>query len=312
MKRSFIIICCVISLECHAQTCCTGGIPYLGVFKIPTLSNKQFGFNFSYSFNKNSNLILLDKRISENTLTRYVNTLLIQSDFAFSDFISVSLVLPYIKQKEVITLTANSAQIDNNGLGDISIWSTFKPTIGNNTYAISFAIKIPNGATNASDPETGIDYPLSFQTGSGSWDFIINLYNELPIDSKKRFLWINQISSKVNTKGKKFDTHPGYKFGSTIQLFSSFAYNLVIGQHLANTFAGIAYQYRVMDEYKYGYNNENTGGKWIFATLGYNHQFSQNLDFGFSGSFPLYSKVNGLQLSTSAQVNFTIGFKISA
>jgi len=310
MMRIFIIMACMLSLECQGQTCCTGGVPYLGIFKIPTISQKQFGFNFSYSLNKNSNLILHDQMVSESMIVRYVNTILLQSDYAFSDLISVSIVLPYIKQNEIVELAANPHQISNCGLGDISIWSTIRSSLGRSSYAISFALKAPNGKTDASDPESGIDYPLSFQTGSGSWDFIFNLYNELPLNAKERFVWINQLSTKINTKGNKFEAHPDYKFGHVLQLYSSLAYNLVIGQYLANAYVGVSYQFRRMDEYHNGYPNDNTGGNWIFTTLGYNHQFSPKLGIGLSGTIPIFAQLNGLQLSTSAQVNVTIGYII--
>ena len=292
------------------QTCCTGGVPYLGVFRIPNLSQNQFGMNISYSHNRNDELIINRDLVSDNSYKRLVNTILFQTDYAFSDKISASIVLPYIIQSEQVQLSTNSQKIWNRGLGDISIWGSLVGAIRRSNYALSLALKTPNGETNGVDPETGIKYPLSFQTGTGSWDVILYMYNEVPLDKKKRFYWINQLSTKINSKGNQFKAHPGYRFGHVFQYFTSGSFRWVMGEFLANAFLGASFQKRLKDSFQGGFENENTGGDWIFLNLGYNHRFNPKFSFGLSGAVPVYRKVNGLQLTTSKQFNFTLGYII--
>ncbi|MCK5702204.1 MAG: hypothetical protein KAI29_13660 [Cyclobacteriaceae bacterium] len=300
----------VLTLESTAQTCCTGGVPYLGAFKIPVVSSGQFSLNFSYGLNKNADLLLQDEEISDNSSQRIVQTILLQSDYGLNENISFSVVIPYLFQKEQINFLSNNHQLLNNGFGDLSLWSNYKRELGLHNVAASIALKVPSGKTDAVDPENGIEYPFSFQNGSGSWDFIFNVYDEIPLDKKRVVTWVNQISAKINTKGNKFVAHPGYRFGHTFQYFSSISVHWVMGKFLANSFVGFSYQKKMKDEFDGGFENENTGGNWIYANIGYNHQFNPKLMIGISGSLPIYRSINGLQLTTDKQANIIIGYII--
>lgn len=299
-----------ISTVSFSQTCCTGGVPYLGAFRVPSLLHKQIGLNISYSYNQNADLYTARKRIANNSIKRIVSTMLLQSDYGISDKLSISVVLPYIIQSEQLDLSTRIQEITNHGFGDMSLWGTYKSEFGMSILALSMALKIPNGYTDADDPENGIVYPLSFQTGSGSWDFILNIYNDLPIGNEERFHWINQLAIKLNTKGKKFDAHSEYRFGHVVQYFSSGNYQWIVGKSLLDTFFGINFQKRFKDAFQGGYENENTGGEWIFLSCGFNYQYNPRLGVGISGLLPVFRNVNGLQLTTSKQMNLTIGYII--
>ncbi len=258
--------------------------------------------------NSNSDLIFEKDIIQDKLNERMVHTILLQTDYGLNDHFSFSVVVPYLFQKEKVNLLESDYSITNDGPGDISIWSNYKNKFGKHDLLVGVALKMPNGSTDNVDPNSGIQYPFSFQNGSGSWDFIFNIYDEIPLDKRQMFRWINQISGKINTKGNEFDAHPGYKFGHTFQYFSAISVHWVMGKYLASSFAGVSYQYKMKDEFNGGFENENTGGNWIYASLGYNHQFSPKLMVGISGSMPVYRSVNGLQLTTDKQANITIGY----
>jgi hypothetical protein len=310
--RWIAVICLAICLSSDGlgQTCCTGGVQYLGAYKVPTLNSKEFSFNLSFSNNKNSDLVLSDEIISENTNKRIANTMLLQVDYGFNDKFSLSVVIPYLWQTEEVNFQSVVYQIKNNGLGDFSVWSSYKQKFKLHTVIASAAIKAPSGKTDAVDPENGIYYPISFQQGTGSWDFMVNLYDESPLDRRHVFNWINMISAKVNTPGNKFEAHPEYRFGHTFQVSSSMNIRWVMGKFLSDAFAGVSYQYRLKDQFNGGFENENTGGHWVNVNLGYNHQFTPQWHAGIGGTMPIYRSVNGLQLTTDRQVNLTIGYTL--
>ncbi|MCK5105061.1 MAG: hypothetical protein KAR17_19695, partial [Cyclobacteriaceae bacterium] len=124
------LVLLVLTLESTAQTCCTGGVPYLGAFKIPVVSSGQFSLNFSYGLNKNADLLLQDEEISDNSSQRIVQTILLQSDYGLNENISFSIVIPYLFQKEQINFLSNNHQLLNNGFGDLSLWSNYKRELG--------------------------------------------------------------------------------------------------------------------------------------------------------------------------------------
>ncbi len=68
--RWIAVVCLSICLspDSLGQTCCTGGVQYLGAYKVPTLNSKEFSFNLSFSNNKNSDLVLTDERTVRSDL----------------------------------------------------------------------------------------------------------------------------------------------------------------------------------------------------------------------------------------------------
>ena len=293
-----------------SQTCCTGGVPFLGAFKNTKLSQQQFQFDLSYSYNDNSDLFQNDVEISGHKNYRLVHTLLMQTSYGISDRFTVSAIIPYLWQTEEVNTISQSESIRNQGIGDISVWASFWQAGNKNTYILSAGLKSPTGATNASNPDNGFIYPFSFQNGSGSWDFMFNFYDELSLEAKRILFWINAASVKINTKGNGFDAHPEYRFGHSFQYSSSLSLRWVYGAFLADGYIGMSYQYAIKDQFKGGFENENTGGNWLNLNLGYNHQFSPKLHAGISGVIPVFRDLNGLQLTTNKQLFITIGYTI--
>lgn len=311
MKRRILFLFALLPFySAVGQTCCTGGVPYLGTFKIPAINSNEIQTNLSYSYNNNSDLVLHDEVIKDNGSRRMVHTALLQLDYGLSDRFSVSVVLPYLWQKERIEINSVSNEITNNGLGDISFWMCFKQPFNVHSLSLNAALKAPTGVTNREDPETGIDFPFSFQNGSGSWDFIFTAYDELSIGQGSKVFWVNMASAKINTAGRRFDAHPGYRFGHVLQFYTSLSIRWVMGTFLSDAYSGLAYQLRFQDRFEGGFQNENTGGDWVNLVVGYNHQFSQRMHAGASGSIPVFRKVNGLQLTTDKQINVTVGYKL--
>lgn len=312
MKRGIVafFLCGMFTTRVYAQTCCTGGVPYLGAFKIPEVGIGQVGVSVSYVFNNNSDLVSQDNVISDNFSKRIVHTALAQIDYALPKHWSFSLAVPYLVQKEEVRRINQLYQISNPGMGDISIWSTYKLKFHKQFVALSFAIKVPTGKTDEQDPQNGINYPFSFQNGSGSWDMITNIYYELPLDKSRKLFLIQQLSAKYNSKGNNFGAHPGYRFGHTLQNFTALSYRWVMGEYLSGTFAGLAYQHKWQDIFDGGFVNENTGGDWINLNAGYQWQINPKFNTSISGGIPLFRKVQGLQLSTTFQFNLSVGFTI--
>lgn len=309
MKKWILIVVFVtMSVFSKGQTCCTGGVPYFGSFKIPIVSAGQFGLDLSYVFNNNSDLILNNKEIKNEVFRRSVNTILFQANYGLTDKLSISINLPYLWQIERIELDSDPYELSNKGMGDISIWTSYRQSFKSSDIIVGAALKLPNGKTNATNSENGIALPLSFQNGSGSWDIIFLTYNEIHLNKSKTWNWINSFMAKVNSAGKGFDAHQGYRFGHSLQFVSLISANLVLGKSLAIFYLGASYQERFKDQFNGGYDNVNTGGEWVNLDFGFNHQLTPIFSMGFSGSFPLFRSINGLQLTTTNQFNLTFGY----
>lgn len=308
IKWILIISFVFINKIIFAQTCCTGGVPYLGALKLPIVQKHEFGVNLSYNFNQN-NLLVLDNEVINNSQNyRQIQTAILQTDFGISDHVSISLILPFLFQVEQIETENYNRSIQNNGFGDISIGSNYKGKFGRHNLNLGLGLKIPTGKTDSRDPETDVIFPVSFQNGTGSWDILFNVYDDFSLSNRNIFFWVNQLSGKINSKGEQFSAHPGYKFGHTFQYLTALSVRWVMGYSLADSFIGFSYQYISQDQFEGGFTNNNTGGNWIYTNIGYNHQLNPKLNFGLSGSVPIYRSVNGLQLTTAWRANATISY----
>ena len=298
------------SVSCYAQTCCTGGVPHLGAMRIPHLSKKDIGINFTYILNNNSDIFLSNKSVDDLSIARKVNTLVLQSDYGLSDNLSISLLLPYIFQVERIELDNSNNIYRNFGLGDLSIWANYRYKWDKSSFSVSFGIKLPSGSTNQFDSETNIPLPFSFQNGSGSIDFGFIGFWRFYLDEGKKYNWTNQISVRMNTSGDRFEVHPNYLFGHSARYATALTGSFVLVNRLLDVSSGFNYEYKTKDQFDGGYENINTGGHWINYYLGGNVGISPKLQLSINGNIPVYRKLNGLQLTTSWVIAFGVGYII--
>lgn len=271
----------------------------IGALQIPTVDQGTAGVHISYLYNLNSSLRINQEQIDEHGFSRSVNSVLLQADYGLNEFFSFSLVLPFLIQNERLSFNGQDQSINNAGLGDISVWSTYRGNTGKLLYSFSGSIKLPSGSTGEADQETGLSYPLSFQNGSGSVDFGMIGYTRWNFDPNNIFYWANQLSLKINTKGKGFEAHPNYRYGNIMHFNTSLNSSLVVGGSLMDIGMGMNYQYQNKDRFDGGFENENTGGHWVNYFLGMQVGFSPRFVISANAHIPVLQKVNGFQLTTS-------------
>lgn len=310
MKRgAYILLVGLLtsSLSSYSQTCCTGGTPLLGAYTLSSASKGEMEVHLTYNYNDNGDIISGDRKIDESFLKRDVGTLLIQFDYGISKSITVSAVVPYLFQKEVIT-QVNDFSFNNSGVGDISLWGQYRKSFTYLDLNVAAGFKVPTGSTNESF--NGIPIPLSMQLGSGSVDFGTNVQTVFYLGKGKKWSFVNQLAIKINSKGKSFEAHSNYRFGNQFQLLGAVAYNSVAGPLLLNSFVGAIYQRREQDRFDGDFANENTGGNWVNLTVGQNVTLSPRTNLRINALFPVYRDLNGLQLSTTWQGSIGISYLI--
>ena len=305
-----MIICFLcISAYSLAQTCCTGGVPHLAGLRIPQTGEKEVGVSLSYIYNRNGDLIFNNSSIESSTNYRVVNSVLNQWDYGISKKISVSFILPYIFQNEVINFNDNSQRYDNKGVGDVSIWGSYKVDLSDKLFfTASLGLKFPTGATDRRDEISHIPLPFSFQSGTGSYDFGYFSFFKYSFDAQKLYNVVGQVAVKINTRGNKFEAHPNYLFGHSAQLSLLFNRPFVISSSILDINIGTNYQYRTKDQFDGGFYNENTGGQWVNAVAGFSLALNPKLLVSLNGFVPVYRSINGLQLSTTWMGNLGMNY----
>ena len=293
-----------------AQTCCSGGVPYLGALRVPLTAKSDWTVSTSYIYNRNDDLVAGTDLVNQTNIFRNVQTFLLQTDYGISDRWSASVLLPFLAQNETIESIAGINEYHNSGVGDISAWMGYHGETGLLTFSFNAGLKFPTGNTSKKDDETKITLPFSFQTGSGSYDVAFLALGALPIDAGRKYVWTNQLSLKVNTPGQRFEAHPNYRFGHQFQYNMAFSRRFIAGAKLFDISGGFNWQYQTKDVFDGGLINPNTGGFWWNAFLGGELMFSPKAGMGVNGFFPLLRNLGGLQLTTGwmllVNFNFTI------
>lgn len=310
MTKYALILLCVFSWGySFGQTCCTGGTPLLGSYVFSALKSGDMALHSTLNHNSNKDLISGKDELDESFIRRDVSAIILQADYAISDFFLISVVFPYLIQKETITTQSGKNKFKNNGLSDASIWGHYHVEKPFYEIGVAVGVKFPSGSTN-SESNNGILLPFSMQLGSGSFDFGSNMQAVFFPSENRKLSLISQYALKINTTGNRFDAHHNYKFGNQYQALQSISYQYIVGTFVSYPYVGFVYQYREMDQFDGGFSNENTGGHWVNLVAGQSTSVTPNIKVGVNFLLPIYRNLNGLQLSTTWQGSISIGYII--
>ncbi|WP_422361326.1 hypothetical protein [Reichenbachiella sp.] len=272
---------------------------------MPNTSQGQWSTHLFYGYNYNNDLFFNDESIGNSHISRKVSSLLFQIDYALSDQFGVSLSIPYLWQKEIVDLSVNNTEYVNKGIGDIGVWLTYSKKFNSLNLNSALSIKTPTGSTDK-EGENNLAFPISMQTGTGSYDFAFIVQSSWYLGKKKKFSLENQTALRLNSKGKNFKAHPNYKFGNQYLIYAGMGYHILLFNLVTDMFLGTSYQYRSQDEFDGEFENTNTGGHWINSSVGMNVFLTPEFFFSINASAPLYRNLNGLQLSTTSQLSASI------
>ncbi|MCH7513419.1 MAG: response regulator transcription factor, partial [Bacteroidetes bacterium] len=154
--------------------------------------------------------------------------------------------------------------------------SQYKKVLPNQAaLIIGLGIKLPLGATQNKDIESGLILPATLQPGTGSVDFLISSQYQTSFNFRKSLSFTQTFIARVNTVSKEFTFHNTYRFGHVFQAFTAFADQFLIAGLLQNPSLTFRYRYAGNDIQE-GFPNENTGGHWLYITPGWAINVSQN------------------------------------
>lgn len=294
-----------------SQTCCTGGAPITGSFKINVTEPKSFHLRFTYDYNKIEDIYSGKDELDNGYLARTTRTFFVQADYALSSKFSMSLLLPYISLKEEVAQLNQSLISQANGLGDLSIVGQFhQPITDNSALVLGAGLKFPAGQTQKVNEQDGFILPANLQPGTGSYDPLFVIHYQAVFGFRRSLLFSQSVYYRLNTPTSKFTFHDRYKFGNEVQIFTGLSDQLLIGNGIHNPSLLLRFRHTKKDEIEDFYN-DNTGGSWLYLVPGWNYIIHPNVSLGVSGEIPLYRNLNGLQITTTYKLIFTIGFQFN-
>jgi len=293
------------------QTCCSGGAPLTGALNIQALNMKGWALSLTYDNNVIQDLLQGSNIVNEDNIERRTETLMAQVDYGITENLTGTILVPYVWLGQTTRTLSTETNVKTSGIGDILLMSQFGNVLSNQaTLIFGAGIKLPTGATQNADEESGIVLPATLQPGTGSVDFIISAQYQTSFKFRRSLHFTQTLNFRFNTPSSDFTFHDSYRFGHVFQSFSSLAEQLVIAKMLQTPSLTLRYRYSG-DDILEGYPSDNTGGHWVYIGPGWAANLSSKLLVGLAWEIPVYRNLNGLQITTSHRWTLTVQYLFS-
>ena len=308
-----LIVCFTLSLfSLQAQTCCSGGIPLSNNLGLAILEKGLFQVGLNYDYNNLNTLNIGDDNIDDNSRLRITHSVLLNLGYAVTNNLSVEGLLTWVNQRRKISQFGNENLDQTSGIGDavFLVKYRFKNVLGENSSVnIGLGTKIPLGSSTETNDE-GILLNSDLQPGSNAWDLIYWSLFSKNLNFRPSFSVFSRITYRSTGTNSSYLETSSYKFGNEFQAFIGFSDQFLILKTLTNP--SISFKYRKANQDKIeGFNLENTGGNWVFIIPNFSIDLTPKLVFSTKAEIPVYSKVDGTQLTPTFRLTTGVLYKFS-
>ncbi len=296
----------------YSQTCCSGGIPLSNSIGLTSASKGVMQFGVQYDHNNLNTLNFRDTKLDDDARLRITHSVLVNADYAISDRFSVEGMFTWVNQRRLITQFGNENLDLTSGIGDAVLLFkyNFKDLLAKNTNLnLGIGTKIPLGSSTKKNSQ-GLTLGADLQPGSNAldiiyWSLISKTFNFRPtFNAFTRFVY-----RQTGTNNTYFGSLH-YKFGNEFQSFIGISDQFFMLK--TKSFPGISLKYRNVQQDKVGGSDiENTGGDWVSLIPSFGINITPNLIYSTKAELPIFSNVQGTQLTPTYRLTVGFLFKIS-
>lgn len=315
MKDKIILFTLVFfsAFTINAQTCCSGGIPLSNNLGLPNLEKGSLQFGLHYDYNNLNTLNSGSERLDDDSRLRITHSILLNSGYSITDNLSIEGLFTWVNQRRKITQFGNENLDQTSGIGDAVLLAkyNFKNIFflgKNSNFNVGTGIKIPFGSSTEANRQ-GITLNADLQPGSNSWDILFWSSASKKFDFRPSFIVSTRFVYRSPGTNKSYFGDGTYKFGNEIQSYLQFSDQFVLFKTLISPNVAIKYRGANQDKTN-GFKLENTGGNWVSIIPNISIDINQNLVFSTKAEIPIYSSVDGTQLTPSFRMTTGILYKI--
>jgi hypothetical protein len=291
-----------------AQTCCSGGVPLSNNLGLSNEGKGTLLIGINYDYNNLNTLNAGNNRLGDNSRQRITNSILANIGYSFTDKISLETLFTWVNQTRTITQFGNENFTETAGIGDAVVLLKYAlPNLFKNNTVLNIGIgsKIPLGRSDILSNQ-GIQLTADLQPGSGAFDGI----GWLSLSKRLNFRPTATFSSSVTYRftginNSYLNNTSTYEFGNVLQANISYVDEFLFLKTIVNPGLVIKYRKATEDQIDNSFI-PNTGGEWIFTRAELQIAISKNLSFTNKLEVPIYSYVDGTQLTPTSR--FTTGF----
>ncbi|HKK66589.1 MAG TPA: hypothetical protein VJ946_00205, partial [Bacteroidales bacterium] len=175
-------------------------------------------------------------------------------------------------------------------------------------WVIGAGPKLPTAKTNFTNNQ-GLVLPADMQPGSGSTDGIFWSYFQRNRLLNNPNLGLAAVTSfRYSGENKHYNTTQTYRFGNEFQFSLGLNYDFFL-RWPVDVFSFVRYRFQDEDIIDGGIF-PSSGGQWVYVIPGVNISFSPKWSMRLTGDIPVYRRLEGTQLTTSARITSAILFNI--
>lgn len=301
-----------IAIESLGQTCCSGGVPISGNLGLPPGSLGTWQFSLNYDINVLNTLMEGENVLDDDARERITQSILFQSGYSITERLSADLFFSYVKQERTIRQFGNTDYVSTDGLGDAALllkYALSNPATSKVLITIAAGPKFPTGRSDFKR-EDGIPLNADLQPGSGSWDGLFWANGIYKFNFRPTFNIGTTLIYSYKGKNNNYLGGQTYQFGNEFQALIAINDNFLVGKKILDTSVFFRYRKALQDRFN-ELTMPNTGGEWLFIAPSLAYNFSQKFALTTNVEFPLYSRVDGTQLSPTYRVNVGVFVKLN-
>ena len=310
-----IFFACLFFIVCQyglGQTCCSGGVPLSNNLGLPNEGKGSYTLGLNYDYNNLNTLNAGSERLDDDSRLRITNSVLLNVGYAFSDRISVETLFTWVNQTRTISQFGAENFSETRGLGDavFLIKYAIPELIGTaSVLNVGVGTKAPLGKSNLVTEE-GFQLTADLQPGSGAWDIIGWLALSKNLEVRPSATISGSLTYRATGINNAYlNNSSSYEFGNSVQVNVGYADQFLMFNTVFNPSLILKYRRTLLDKID-GSELPNTGGRWVFVRPGLSAQITPALSFNTRIELPIFSYVDGTQLTPKVRFSGGLTFKL--
>ena len=295
----------------NAQTCCSGGIPLSNNLGLSTLEKGNLQIGLQYDYNNLNTLNSGSTRLDDNSRLRITHSTLLNIGYSISNKLSVEGLFTWVNQRRKISQFGNENLDQTSGIGDaiLLLKYNFDDVLGKNSALnIGIGTKMPFGSSTE-DNGRGITFNADLQPGSNAWDIIYWSMLSKSFNFRPSFTVSSRFIFRSTGTNNSYFGDTTYKFGNEFQAYLNFSDQFILFKTITSPSLSIKYRNAIQDQVG-GFDLDNTGGRWISLIPDFSIHINPKLIFSTKVEIPVYSYVDGTQLTPTYRLTAGILIKI--
>ena len=311
VRTIFFLSVLLLGQHLISQTCCSGGVPLSNNLGLPNEGKGSFIVGLNYDYNNLNTLNAGSDKLDDDSRLRITNSVLVSTGYAFTDQISFEALFTWVNQTRTISQFGNENLTETSGIGDAVFLAKYAMpnVLGQGTVLnLGIGTKAPLGKSNLTTEE-GFQLTADLQPGSGAWDVLGWLSVSKGLNFRPSATLSGSFTYRLTGKNNSYLNGLAiYEFGDVVQANAGYTDQFLLFNTIFNP--GVIYKYRKSFSDKIDDSDiPNTGGEWVFVRPQLAAQITPTIALSTRIELPIYSNVEGTQLTPTWRFTVGISFK---